>query len=41
MIIYIKVNQAGKEVVESLNCHGVSTCKVKTQKKLKRSTFNN
>ncbi len=30
-----------KEVIESLNCHSVSTYKVKTQKKLKKSTFNN
>jgi len=41
MILYNKVNQAGKEVAASLNCRGVSTYKVKTQKKLKRSTFCN
>jgi len=41
MILYIKVNQAGKEVTASLNCRGVSTYKVKTQKKLKKSTFCN
>jgi len=33
-------NKAGKEVIESLDCHGVSTDKVKTQKKLEKSTFD-
>ncbi len=41
MILYNKVNQAGKEVSASLNCRGVSPCKVKTQKKLEKSTFCN
>ena len=41
MITYTKVNQAEKEVTASLNCRGVSTYKVKTQKKLKKSTFYN
>ena len=35
------INQAGKEVAKSLNCRSVSTYEVKTQKKLKRSTFCN
>ena len=40
MISYNKINQAGKEVAASLNCRGVFTYKVKTQKKMKRSTFD-
>ena len=31
VLLYSKVNQAGKEVTVSLNCRGVSTCKVKTK----------
>ena len=39
MILYNKVNQAGKEVTASLNHRGVSMYKVKTHKKLKKSNF--
>jgi len=39
MILYNKVNQAGKEVAASLKCRGVSTYKVKTQKKVKKINF--